>query len=207
MADKNAFDVVAAELLTCVPTLALCPDLNNLPETVFLGRSNVGKSSVINALAKRKKLAFTSNTPGKTRLIHYYQLQLRNREEPVIFVDLPGYGYAKISKSEQERWQKDLSRFFTERTPIARALLLIDARHGPQNNDVQMFSWWMAHPTLQERPLHIVLTKTDKIGRGAVGQVKAHTSDVLSVSPALIHPVSAETGEGIPALWQAILGD
>lgn len=127
-----------AQFLTSAPDLASCPDLG-VPEFALLGRSNVGKSSFINALCNNFKLAKTSNTPGKTRLINLFEIQ--TDAKPFVLADLPGYGYAKVSKTEQSRWQKSLEEYLLKRSTLAFAIQFIDARHPVQNNDMQMFDW------------------------------------------------------------------
>ena len=127
---------------------------NILPEFPLLGRSNVGKSSFINGLANHKKLAKTSNTPGKTRLINFF-----NFSDKFTIADLPGYGYAKVSKEAQNRWQKYLEEYLLERKQIKSLIQLIDARHDVQKNDMQMREWVQAY----NLPIITVLTKMDYI--------------------------------------------
>ena len=126
MKQLNANFIVSAE------KLSQCPPLQ-LPEFPMLGRSNVGKSSFINALANNKKLAKTSNTPGKTRLINFF-----NFSDIFTIADLPGYGYAKVSKEAQARWQKYLEEYLLNREQIRTLIQLVDARHDVQKNDIQM---------------------------------------------------------------------
>ena len=124
-----------AKFIVSAEKLSQCPDfaLNEFP---LLGRSNVGKSSFINALANNKKLAKTSNTPGKTRLINFF-----NFSDKFILADLPGYGYAKVSKEAQNRWQKYLEEYLLKREQISSLIQLIDGRHDIQKNDFQMREW------------------------------------------------------------------
>lgn len=127
--------ILNAEFITSADCLKNCPNFN-LPEIAMIGRSNVGKSSFINTLTRRKNLARTSNTPGKTRLINFYKI---NNE--LIITDLPGYGYAKISKTEQNKWKKNLEEYLLKRTSLKAVIQLIDARHDIQNNDLMMRKW------------------------------------------------------------------
>lgn len=127
--------VLNAEFLTSSDCLKNCPEFN-LPEVAMIGRSNVGKSSCINKLTGRKNLARTSNTPGKTRLINFYKIN-----NDLILTDLPGYGYAKISKTEQEKWRKNLEEYLLKRGSLKAVIHLIDARHDVQNNDIMMRKW------------------------------------------------------------------
>ncbi|MDD3436664.1 MAG: ribosome biogenesis GTP-binding protein YihA/YsxC [Candidatus Gastranaerophilales bacterium] len=145
MKQLNAKFIVSAE------KLSQCPDFN-LNEFPLLGRSNVGKSSFINSLANNKKLAKTSNTPGKTRLINFF-----NFSDMFIIADLPGYGYAKISLEAQKNWQKYLEEYLLNRQQINSLIQFIDARHEIQKNDYQMREWVLAH----QLPVFTVVTKID----------------------------------------------
>ena len=127
--------VITAEFLTSSDCLKNCPNYN-LPEIALIGRSNVGKSSFINTLVNRKNLARTSNTPGKTRLINFYKIN-----DELIITDLPGYGYAKISKTEQQKWKNNLEEYLLKRESLKAVVQLIDSRHEVQNNDLQMREW------------------------------------------------------------------
>ncbi len=148
----NAKFVISAE------KLSQCPNFN-LPEFPLLGRSNVGKSSFINGLANNRKLAKTSNTPGKTRLINFF-----NFSDQFIIADLPGYGYAKVSKEAQNKWQKYLEEYLLKREQIKCLVQLIDARHEIQKNDYQMREWVSAY----NLPIITVVTKTDCISKNKV---------------------------------------
>ncbi len=147
-----------AKFIISSPNLKLCPELN-LPEFALLGRSNVGKSSFINALAKNGKLAKTSNKPGKTRLINLFQIN-----EDFVIADLPGYGYAKVSQSVQAEWQKNLEEYLLKRDVLKSAIQFIDARHEIQKNDFQMNDWLKVNSV----PVFAVMTKCDYISRNEV---------------------------------------
>ena len=138
--------------------LSQCPEYT-LPEFPLLGRSNVGKSSFINALANNKKLAKTSNTPGKTRLINFF-----NFSDKFTIADLPGYGYAKISKEVQNKWQKNLEEYLLNRKQISTLIQLVDARHDVQKNDLQMREWVVAN----KLPIITVATKIDYVPKSKV---------------------------------------
>lgn len=127
--------LLTADFITSSDCLKNCPEFN-LPEIALIGRSNVGKSSFINTLVNRKNLARTSNTPGKTRLINFYKLN-----DQLIIVDLPGYGYAKISQTEQQKWKNNLEEYLLQRKSLKTVVQLIDARHEVQNNDLLMRKW------------------------------------------------------------------
>jgi len=146
-----------AKFLISCENIRQCPSWS-LPEIILLGRSNVGKSTFINTLANHKGLAKTSNTPGKTRLINFF-----NFDDKFILVDLPGYGYAKVSQTEQEKWNENLAEFLIKRENIKAYMQLVDARHEIQKNDLQMCEW-IRHNGLEERT-HVVLNKCDLIKR------------------------------------------
>ena len=149
---------LSGTFLISAEKLSQCPEYV-LPEFPLLGRSNVGKSSFINALANNKKLAKTSNTPGKTRLINFF-----NFSDKFTVADLPGYGYAKISKEVQNRWQRHLEEYLLNRKQIATLIQLIDSRHDIQKNDIQMREWVEAN----ELPIITVATKIDYVPKSKV---------------------------------------
>ncbi len=149
---------INAKFLISAEKLSQCPEYT-LPEFPLIGRSNVGKSSFINGLANNKKLAKTSNTPGKTRLINFF-----NFSDKFMLADLPGYGYAKVSKEAQNRWQKYLEEYLLERKQIKSLIQLIDGRHEIQKNDYQMREWITAF----NLPIMTVITKMDYVSRSKV---------------------------------------
>ena len=148
-----AIKYMQAKFLISAEKLSQCPDYT-LPEFPLLGRSNVGKSSFINGLANHKKLAKTSNTPGKTRLINFFDFSNK-----FMLADLPGYGYAKVSKEAQNRWQKYLEEYLLERKQIASLIQLIDGRHDIQKNDFQMREWVKVY----DLPIFTIVTKMDYV--------------------------------------------
>lgn len=150
-----------AKFLISAEKLSQCPNYT-LPEFPLLGRSNVGKSSFINGLANNKKLAKTSNTPGKTRLINFFQF-----ENEFMLADLPGYGYAKVSKEAQNRWQKYLEEYLLKREQICSLVQLVDGRHDIQKNDFQMREWVEAY----NLPIFTVVTKTDYVPKTKIPAV------------------------------------
>ena len=154
----NAKFVISAE------KLSQCPDFK-LPEFPLLGRSNVGKSSFINGLANNKKLARTSNTPGKTRLINFFDFS-----DKFMIADLPGYGYAKVSAEAQNKWQKYLEEYLLKREQITSLVQLIDARHEIQKNDFQMREWVLTY----DLPIITVVTKMDCISKNKIQSAIAH---------------------------------
>ena len=150
-----------AKFLISAEKLSQCPDYV-LPEFPLLGRSNVGKSSFINGLANQKKLAKTSNTPGKTRLINFFQFA-----DKFMIADLPGYGYAKVSKEAQNCWQKYLEEYLLKREQITSLIQLIDGRHDIQKNDFQMREWVKAY----NLPIFTVVTKIDYVPKPKIYSV------------------------------------
>ena len=142
-----------AEFIVSNSDVAKCPK-NNFPEYAFIGRSNVGKSSLINMLTQRKSLAKTSGRPGKTQLINHFLIN-----KNWFLVDLPGYGYARVSKSSKKIFQKFITQYFFKRTQLVTAFLLIDCRHEPQDIDLK-FMEWMGENNI---PFSIVFTKADKL--------------------------------------------
>ena len=149
--------IKSAELETVIGITSKLPD-NSLPEIAFAGKSNVGKSSLINALLNRKSLARTSQNPGKTQTINFY-----NINKNFYLVDLPGYGYAKVSAEIREKWGKMIERYLETSKQLKRVFLLIDIRHEPSGNDVMMYDWVLSKGF---EPI-IICTKADKISKGA----------------------------------------
>ncbi len=171
---------------------------NQLPEIAFCGRSNVGKSSLVNALTGRKTLARTSNTPGRTQLLNFFELG-----QKLIMVDLPGYGYAKVSKKDVQIWTKLIMNYLRGRRELTRAILLVDSRHGIKQSDLDVMK------TLDEAAVNyqIVLTKIDKIKPKELEMVKAKVAAEAAKHVAA-HPeifaTSSEKGTGIPELRAAL---
>ncbi len=167
-------------------------------EVAFLGRSNVGKSSLLNRLVHRKQLARTSATPGKTRLVHWYRVRRGSRE--TWLVDLPGYGWARVSKEERRRWQGLVESYLERRETLCLAVLLQDLRRDP-GEDERLLLDWLAE---REIPSLLVVTKCDKLGsmrRAArIRQIRAETG----LPGEALLATSSETGLGIAELWRAI---
>ena len=168
------------------------------PEVAFAGKSNVGKSSLINALMNRKSYARTSAQPGKTQTINFY-----NINDALYYVDLPGYGYAKVSKAEQEKWGKMIEKYLNQSKQLKQVFLLIDIRHDPSANDKNMYEWIKYHGY---QPV-IIATKLDKINRSQIQkQVKAIRTGLGVGSDVKIIPFSSETKQGREELWDYIEG-
>ena len=157
------------------------------PEVAFAGKSNVGKSSMINKLANRNKLARTSATPGKTRLINVYQI---NSE--INFIDLPGYGFAKVSKTEKQSWGKMMQNYFATTEDLCHVFHLVDIRHEPTQEDCEMNAFLRQAGI----PYTIIATKSDKISRGARMKHIAPICRALYVQPWQVIPFSSEDGSG-----------
>ena len=156
------------------------------PMIAVCGKSNVGKSSFINMLANRKKLAKTSSEPGRTRLVNYFDFG------EFILADLPGYGFARVSKSEKDKWAKTLDQFFKHKEHISHVFMLADSRHDPTADDVQMIEYLHFHML----PFTVVLTKTDKLSRMKIKEhIKAIAADLYLGEQNLL-ATSAETGAG-----------
>ena len=166
------------------------------PEVAFAGKSNVGKSSLINGLMNRKSLARTSAQPGKTQTINFY-----NINDAMYLVDLPGYGYAKVSQSEKEKWGKMIERYLHTSKNLKAVFLLIDIRHEPSANDVMMYEWILNNGF---EPI-IIATKADKIKRSQLQKYLKMVKDGLKLRPGgKILPYSALTKQGREEIWTLI---
>lgn len=166
------------------------------PEVAFAGKSNVGKSSLINALMNRKSYARTSAQPGKTQTINFY-----NINDCMYLVDLPGYGYANVSTAVKAKWGKMIENYLKKSNQLKQVFLLIDIRHNPSENDRMMYEWIVSNGY---RPV-IVATKLDKIKRSQVGkQVKAVRTGLGLKEDDILIPFSAQTKQGLRELWELI---
>jgi len=163
------------------------------PEVAFLGRSNVGKSSLINSLLGRKGLARTSNTPGRTQSINFFLIN-----DSFYFVDLPGYGYARVSKSMRSDWGKMAEEYLSERETLALCVQLVDARHEPTTLDKQLHEWL----AFNRKPFIIAATKSDKLSSNQLRKSLATIENELPDSRVIAY--SSVTGKGRDTLWEAI---
>lgn len=198
--------LAAGELLFCQPCTFLKGVVNiaglpgmDLPEVAFAGRSNVGKSSLINALVRQKGLARTSNTPGRTQEINYFTIG-----EQLYLVDMPGYGYAKASKTSIKGWTKLIHDYLRGRASLSRVFMLIDARHGPKKNDEEIMA------LLDESAVsyQAVLTKIDKLKTGELTRVIETTLACVSKHPAAFPEIiatSSQKGTGLADLRASVL--
>ncbi len=193
--EKKTKVIKQAELdIVCGVTSRL-PD-TGMPEVAFAGKSNVGKSSLINGLMNRKSLARTSGQPGKTQTINFYKV---NRE--MYLVDLPGYGYARVSQSEKEKWGKMIERYLHTSGNLKAVFLLIDIRHAPSANDCQMYEWILHNGF---RPI-IIATKLDKLKRSQVQKnLKILREGLRLEKDVTVIPFSAETKQGREEIWELI---
>lgn len=165
-------------------------------EIAFAGKSNVGKSSMINALMNRKALARTSSQPGKTQTVNFY-----NVNDKVYLVDLPGYGYAKVSQAEKEKWGKLIEKYLHGSKQLKAVFLLVDIRHEPGANDKMMYDWMVYHGF---DPI-IIATKLDKIKRSQIQkQVKLVKTGLQAKEGTIVIPFSAETKQGRDEIWSVI---
>ena len=184
-----------AELETVCGITSVLPK-NECPEFAFSGKSNVGKSSLINALMNRKSLARTSGQPGKTQTINYYKVNAS-----FYYVDLPGYGYAKVSKEIKAKWGKMIEKYLKTSKMLKKVFLLVDIRHDPGENDITMFEWVKANGF---EPV-VIATKEDKVGRNQVQRQVANIRKVLKAGADIkIIPFSAETKQGRDEIWALI---
>ena len=182
--------IIKSEYVTSAVSRKTCPE-ELLPEIVFVGRSNVGKSSLINSLTNRKSLARTSGTPGKTQTINFFKVTLNDRRE-FYLVDLPGYGYAKTSKTNRKLWAKFIDEYLSSRRDIKFVCQLIDMRHPPQESDLKSF----ANLVEKNLPVLIIATKSDKIGKTQRQKQLDAIKNSLGVDAESILPYSSVKNEG-----------
>ncbi|MBS6954220.1 MAG: ribosome biogenesis GTP-binding protein YihA/YsxC [Enterocloster asparagiformis] len=189
--------IKSVNLETVIGVTSKLPE-NHLPEFAFSGKSNVGKSSLINALMNRKAYARTSSQPGKTQTINFY-----NINDALYYVDLPGYGYAKVALAAKEKWGKMIERYLRQSPMLKMVFLLVDIRHEPSANDKSMYDWIVYngyHPV-------IIATKLDKINRSQIQkQVKLLRQGLGMDKDGILIPFSAETKQGREEIWDLIEG-
>ena len=173
------------------------PD-TEFPEVAFAGKSNVGKSSLINALMNRKSYARTSSQPGKTQTINFY-----NINDAMYLVDLPGYGYANASPAVKEKWGKMIEKYLRQSANLKQVFLLVDIRHDPSENDKMMYNWIVDNGF---RPV-IIATKLDKLKRSQIAKhVKAVRAGLGLKEDDILIPFSSQTKQGLDELWNTIEG-
>lgn len=185
----------SVNLETVVGVTSTLP-VHDRPEIAFAGRSNVGKSSLLNALVGRKALARTSSEPGKTQTINFYEVN-----EDCYFVDLPGYGYAKTSKETREKWGRMIERYLKTSGSLRAIVVLVDMRHEPTKDDLKMVEWVRASGLT----LIPVLTKQDKLSANEQAKMKKTIRTALNIADGEpVYPISSEKKTGIPELMEAI---
>jgi GTP-binding protein len=166
-----------------------------LPEIAFMGKSNVGKSSLINSLLGNRKLARTSNTPGRTQLINFFRVN-----NSLLFVDLPGYGYAKVPERIRKQWGGMVENYLANRKELVLSILILDSRHAPTANDERLKSWLEHHGL----PFIVVSTKADRLSNNQLRNSLRTTSTELEMKQEAIFPYSSVTGRGGDRVWKAI---
>jgi GTP-binding protein len=186
--------ITSAEFVTS----AVAPEgypRERLPEVAFMGRSNVGKSSLLNSLLNRGKLARTSSTPGRTQLINFFRIN-----KAIMFVDLPGYGYAKVPESVRKQWGPMVENYLASREELVLSILLIDSRHAPTANDIKLKSWL----EFRGLPFVVVATKADRLSNNQLRTSLRDAARGLEIDVDEIFPYSSVTGRGGDRIWRAI---
>jgi GTP-binding protein len=193
--------VLGAERVASAATPEAAPR-PGAPEIAFAGRSNVGKSSLLNRLAGRRDLAHTSATPGKTRLLHFYEVRYEHarRREALLFVDLPGYGWARVSRAERAGWRRLVEGYLEDRPSLRGVFVLIDVRRDPGPEEGELLAW------LAERgiPALVVATKVDKLPLGRRQARLRALGEALGLGPEGVLATSVTKGLGLRELWSAI---
>ena len=166
-----------------------------LPEFAFAGRSNVGKSSLINTLVSRRKLVQTSSTPGKTRLINFFRVN-----DALMFVDLPGYGYARVSEEERLKWRPMIEKYLSSRENLKAVVLILDIRRTPNEEDAQLLNWLAR----REIAAVLVVTKTDKLSKTSQAKQLKIIAGALETDPDELVLFSAKSRQGRDVLWRTL---
>ena len=192
--DEVSMKVTSAEFIKSATQPPHYPD-DLLPEVAFVGRSNVGKSSLINTLVNRKRLARTSNTPGRTQLVNFFVIN-----KALSFVDLPGYGYAKVPLSVKKGWSAMVEGYLEGRGSLRLVVLILDIRREPSENDDMLVQWLRDHHI----EIVFVLTKTDKLSRGQGTVARRKIGEHLGVPHDELLPFSAKTRSGKDEIWRVI---
>ena len=189
--------VVSAEFVSSATEPSGYYKDGSLPQVAFAGRSNVGKSSLINRLCSRKKLARTSGTPGRTQMINFFSIN-----NSLLFVDLPGYGYAKVPIEIQKKWRPMVNSYLEDNPALRLLVLIIDIRRGPKEEELSLLAWLSEN----EIPACVVLTKTDKLKRGQIARERAAAARSMGVDQKDLMLFSAVTGRGKEEIWREIRG-
>lgn len=192
---EHILDLRQAVYLSGHPRVERCPPDRGV-EVAFAGRSNVGKSSLINALCERRSLARTSAAPGRTRLLHFFAV-----DDACRLVDLPGYGFARASRAERASWQSMVEGYLRKRESLVRLMLLMDVRHPLRHSDQQLLAWCRS----ANLPVHVLLNKADKLSRSRAHRVLAELQEALEGEGEVpVGLVSARTGFGLEAAREAL---
>jgi GTP-binding protein len=186
--------VYTATFVSSAPSLAACP-ASELPEIAFAGRSNVGKSSLVNTLLNRKGLVRTSSTPGRTQLLNFFAVN-----DALHFVDLPGYGFARAPRAVRERWQPMIRNYLAGRTNLKAVVWLLDVRRDPSDEDLRFLDWLVE----SERPTIPVVTKVDKLSRNELSRRLVAIARATGLERELFTTFSAVTREGVAEVWARI---
>nr|WP_320145325.1 ribosome biogenesis GTP-binding protein YihA/YsxC [uncultured Anaeromusa sp.] len=200
--EKERLDIIQAQYVASAVRRDQFPE-EALPEVAFIGRSNVGKSSLINSLCRHRGLARTSGTPGKTQTINFFKVLMREGEErlPFHLVDLPGYGYAKTGQEKRKIWSRFIADYFTQSPYLRLVCLLVDIRHAPMPSDVEMFRRLVD----KGLPLQLILTKADKISKNQVASAVANARKSLQTQGiAEVMAYSTQNGQGRQELLDLI---
>ena len=187
--------IISSELEQMAAIVSQYPD-SDLKEVAFAGRSNVGKSSFINAFINRKNLARTSSKPGKTRTVNFYKINNSFR-----LVDLPGYGYAQVSKSEKEKWEVIIETYLSNRENLCEVILIVDIRHAPSKEDVMMYNWLLEYGFSG----YVIATKADKISKGQWSKHLKVVRETLGIKDMnLVIPFSSDSKANLEAVHNKI---
>lgn len=195
--------VLTADFVLSASKLSQAP-ADPLPEVAFFGRSNVGKSTMINSLLGRRKLARVSNTPGRTRLLNFFRVRVAPPEGARVefmLCDLPGYGYAKASKEDTRGFRQMIEGYLAGRLQLRGAVALLDIRREPSELDLALFDWLEQH----EKKVIPVVTKADKLARSRQGEAIRQIERALKLTAGTATPFSAVTGQGYDELWRSLL--
>lgn len=186
-----------ARFITSAPALKDCPEESH-SEFCFAGRSNVGKSSLINKITNKKRLARTSNTPGKTQQMNYYEI-----DDSFFLVDLPGFGFARAPKKERERWGRDIQQYLLNRSTLKMVMHLVDSRHEPTKLDEEFFLWLATN----HLPFAVLMAKADKLSTPKLAKSKKQVLSILEEMNIEVPVItcSAESGKGIDEIQSLIL--
>ena len=187
--------VVSAEFVSSAKKPSGYYKDGSLPQVAFAGRSNVGKSSLINRLCGRKKLARTSGTPGRTQMINFFSIN-----NSLLFVDLPGYGYARVPVEIQRQWRPMVNSYLADNPALKLLVLIVDIRRGPKEEELSLLAWLAEHGI----PAQVVLTKTDKLKRGQIPRERTTAAMSMGIDQEELILFSAVTGQGKEEVWRRI---